>query len=153
MWAFLHWHYKRHFSTLTAVLSTAAVDNLRASPWSGLFVFHRVVTPNVSWPSFSKRSLEGPLGSLHLLWCPFGCGRVERGRDEACFPRSDHYRYGSPTPLDWWPAALCSIFSKCFPSLSPEPGLILCSAKSSCSLQLLPQFQSDCSVFTLGLVR
>lgn len=146
MQAFLHRRCKRRFFNTDCCLEHSRSWQFMCKPVVRVFVFHNVVTPNVSWPSFSQRSLQGPLGSLCLLWCPIGCGRVECGRDEAWFPTfwsllSSHVEVSHDwIPPHWCPAAVCSIFSKYFPSLSPEAALISCSAKSSCSLQLLPQF-------------
>lgn len=50
---------------------------LCASPWSGLFVFHTLITPNILLLSFSQRSLEGFSGSCGLLLAVAGLNMGE----------------------------------------------------------------------------
>lgn len=117
------------------------------NPWSGLFVFHTLVTPNFLWLYFIQRSLEGLSGSCSLLLAAPGLNMGGTKLLSHLLVTSG-FMYGNPTSLDTPDgclAAVCCTFPRYFTSSSPEPALTCCSAKSFCCLQLLPQLYSDCT--------
>lgn len=66
------------FFNTDCCLEHTAVGILCGSPWSGLVVFHTLVTPNFLWLSFTQRSLEGLSGSCGLLLAVAGLNVREK---------------------------------------------------------------------------